>query len=86
MTPKEALERAIEAAGSQTAFAAAIGPEIKTGHVYHWLKSGRLPLEHCPIIEAAFGVSCEDLRPDFRWELVRQSAQPASATTEAAHG
>ncbi len=86
MNPKEALERAIETAGSQTAFAAAIGPDIKTGHVYHWLKSGRLPIEHCPIVEAAFGVPCEQLRPDFRWELVRQAGQPAAPSAAAAHG
>lgn len=79
--PKGALERAIEAAGSQTAFAAAIGPEIKTGHVYHWLKVGKLPAEHCPLIESAFGVTCEELRPDVAWGVVR--AKPT--TTEAAH-
>jgi DNA-binding transcriptional regulator YdaS (Cro superfamily) len=71
MTPKDALQEAVAKAGSQTAFAAAIGPEIRTGHVYHWLKAGRLPVEHCPLVEAAFGVRCEDLRPDVKWELLR---------------
>jgi DNA-binding transcriptional regulator YdaS (Cro superfamily) len=77
MTPKEALQEAIARAGSQTAFAAAIGPEIKTGHVYHWLKAGRLPPEHCPTIERAFGVRCEDLCPTAEWAFLRQTAAAA---------
>lgn len=79
MDPKAALERAIANAGTQTAFAAALGPTIKTGHVYHWLKQGRLPAEHCPIVEEAFGVPCEELRPDVRWEVLRATAHPEAA-------
>lgn len=74
MDPKAALEKAIALAGTQTAFAAALGPTIKTGHVYHWLKQGRLPAEHCPIVEEVFGVRCEELRPDVAWGVLRNRA------------
>jgi DNA-binding transcriptional regulator YdaS (Cro superfamily) len=85
MTPKEALERAIAAKGSQTALAEALsqasGRDIKTGHIFYWLKAtqkpgGEVPSEHCPDIEAVTGltdfpVTCEQLCPSVRWGVLR---------------
>jgi DNA-binding transcriptional regulator YdaS (Cro superfamily) len=61
-----ALERAIEIIGGQTALASALGDPIKQGHVWYWLKQkgGEVPAEHCLAIEQATGVSRHDLRPD----------------------
>ena len=40
----------------------------RPGLIYQWL-SGIRPLaaHHCPAIERATGVTCEDLRPDLHW-------------------
>lgn len=77
MTPKEALESAIKKAGSQTALAALIGEEIKTGHIYGWLQSAQgVPAKYCPTIERATGVRCEDLCPSTEWAVLR--AEPAA--------
>jgi DNA-binding transcriptional regulator YdaS (Cro superfamily) len=94
MTPKEALEKAIDVATSQTALAAAIGGDVKTGHVYYWLKKGGVPAEYCPAIErecrriahekgdATLIVTCEELCPDVAWGVLRHQATdtPAEAT------
>lgn len=58
-----ALKRAIEAAGSQSKLAEAIG---KTqGHVSKWLERNYIPAECVLPIEAATGVSRHELRPDL---------------------
>lgn len=65
-TPLEALERAVELAGSQSALAARIGK--KQGHVWGWLnKAKRCPAEMAiPISNAVDGaVAPHDLRPDI---------------------
>src|SRR5574343_160264 len=87
-TPKDALERAINAVGTQTALASAIGGSVKTGHVYYWLNSGRVPAEHCPAIERAtraaaaatadprLVVTCEELCPSVDWAVLREQVAP----------
>lgn len=63
----DALKRAIEVAGSQSALAAAVG---KTqGHVTKWLQRQRVPAEVVLPIERATGVSRHELRPDIFGEL-----------------
>lgn len=64
MTPREALAKAIETAGSQTALATICG--VKQGHVWQWLNTAKkgTPAEHCPAIEKATGVPRWALRPD----------------------
>lgn len=37
MTPKEALQKAVEGLGGQTAMARICGPRVKQQHVYNWL-------------------------------------------------
>lgn len=67
----DALERAINVVGSQSALAKAIGrtPQV----VNNWQRRGNVPAEHCPAIERATKgeVRCEDLRPDVDWAWIR---------------
>jgi DNA-binding transcriptional regulator YdaS (Cro superfamily) len=65
MTNTEALQIAVDKAGSQSALARDLGK--KQGHVWDWLQSGRTPPDICPTIEALYGVRCEDLRDDLDW-------------------
>jgi DNA-binding transcriptional regulator YdaS (Cro superfamily) len=64
-----ALQRAADIVGGQTALASAIGPPIKQGHVWYWLnqRRGKVPAEHCAAIEQATDgkVTRHDLRPDI---------------------
>lgn len=63
MSPTRALQQAIDAAGSQTDLAKAIG---KTqGHVASWLRRGRAAPDSVIAIEKATGVSRHELRPDI---------------------
>lgn len=76
------LERACKAAGNQTKLARALGREKAA--VSAW-KRTRVPAEMCPLIESLTGVTCEELRPDVQWALIRKRragdvAQPANAT------
>jgi DNA-binding transcriptional regulator YdaS (Cro superfamily) len=60
----EALSRAIDAAGGQTALARALG--VKQANVWWWLnRSGRVPAEQVIPIEVATGVTRHELRPDL---------------------
>lgn len=59
----DALRKAVEVAGGQTALALRIG---KTqGHVSQWLHRGYVPPEMVLPIERETGVSRHDLRPDL---------------------
>jgi DNA-binding transcriptional regulator YdaS (Cro superfamily) len=63
-TPFEALEAAVERAGSQAAFARLCG--VTQAAVWKWLANGKwLPPQHAIAIETATGVSRHDLRPDI---------------------
>ena len=62
----EALKRAVEIAGGQTALAEALG--VKQAHVWNWLnRDNALPAEYCiPIERATDGrVTRHELRPDI---------------------
>ena len=67
----EALRRAVEVCGGQSALASAIG--LTQSHVWNWLHRRGVPAEHCPAIERATGraVRCEALRPDVDWGYLR---------------
>jgi len=60
-----ALDRAVVAAGGQSALARAIG--VQQAHVWYWLKKrgGKVPAEQVLPIEAATGVPRHELRPDL---------------------
>jgi DNA-binding transcriptional regulator YdaS (Cro superfamily) len=82
---KAALRRAAAALGGQAAIAAACGFSDRR-NVWPWFNvdDRDVPAEHCPAIElatreaaAAKGdpsliVTCEELREDVRWDVLRQ--------------
>lgn len=67
----DALKKAIEIAGTQSALAERLG--LRQSHISMWLHRGNVPAEHCPDIELATGgkVRCEQLRPDVKWGVLR---------------
>lgn len=91
ITPQEALEKAIEVLGSQTAVAAAAGPDVETGHVYYWLnKAPEVPPRYCPGIERATRekgetVFCEQLCPGTDWASVRSTLGPSEGEKSCEH-
>jgi DNA-binding transcriptional regulator YdaS (Cro superfamily) len=74
-----ALEQAIQAVGGVTALASHVG--VAPSAPSMWKQRGRVPAEHCPLIERATGgaVRCEDLRPDVAWDVLRMQADQACA-------
>lgn len=63
-TMQSALKRAIEAAGSQSAFARICG--CTQGNIWQLVKrGGHLPAQYVLRVEASTGVSRHDLRPDL---------------------
>jgi DNA-binding transcriptional regulator YdaS (Cro superfamily) len=63
-TPYEALQRAVEATGSQVAFGRIC--DVSQAAVWKWLQSSkRLPAEYVLRVEAATGISRHWLRPDI---------------------
>ena len=74
----QALERAIEIAGGQSALADKIGK--KQAHVAMWLKRRKVPAEVCADIEGATGgaVTRQALRPDVFREPPRQPRKKAA--------
>lgn len=77
----EALKRAVEIAGGQTALARALG--VQQAHVWNWLNRDKvLPAEYAIPIERATGgaVTRHELRPD----LYPVENVPAAPSAEAA--
>lgn len=62
-TPFEALQAALNKAGSQSALARVCGVSQPT--VWKWLQTRRLPPIHVLAVEAATGISRHHLRPDI---------------------
>jgi DNA-binding transcriptional regulator YdaS (Cro superfamily) len=65
---REAIQEAIQIANGQTALARLVGGKTKQGHVYYWLKVGRVPPKQAQRIDKATGVSRKRLCPDFDWD------------------
>ena len=63
LTPFEALELAIEKAGSQSELARQLSVSQPT--VWKWLQIKRLPPEHVLTVERLYRISRHDLRPDI---------------------
>lgn len=82
----KAIERAIKVVGSQSALAEALG--IKQPTVSEWVRGGRpLPLERCIDIERVTrslgeAVTCEELRPDIPWYVLRTPTSSAATTAD----
>lgn len=70
------IEKAIDKAGGVGALADAIGVSASAPSM--WRSRGRVPAEHCPAIEQATGVPCEELRPDVAWSVLRTGNQQAA--------
>lgn len=58
------LDRAIEIAGGQLKLAKAIGSAQQTVSFWRTRANGKVPAEVCRAIEAATGVTRQELRPD----------------------
>ena len=64
ITPFEALLQIVDAAGSQTKLAKALG--VSSTACWKWVQSSkRLPAEYVLKAERLYGVSRHDLRPDI---------------------
>lgn len=74
-----------QAHGRQSAIAGAIDSQPQL--VWQWSRGiRRVPAEKCPLIERATGgaVTCEELRPDVAWDVLRLQAAGASVEAKAA--
>lgn len=83
---KQALRRAADLIGGQAALARLIGYEDRRA-VWPWFNTDRdFPAEHCPAIERATGgkVTCEQLRPDVDWAVLRGLPSASLPTTQEA--
>lgn len=60
------VKKAVTALGRQKDLAEALG--VSQGLISQWCNGIPVPSEHCPAIERATRVTCEELRPDLDWE------------------
>lgn len=84
----EAVDRAVKSFGSQVALASAL--KVSQPTVSEWHRGQkRVPAERCPEIERGTRalnatnpdrpvVTCEELRPDVAWEVLRLQTAPTS--------
>ena len=90
MDTSHPIDRAAKATGSQAALGSLLG--VGKAAVCAWKDEGRrVPAEHCPVIERetrriaeergdqSLIVTCEELRPDIAWDVLRLQAQPEAA-------
>ncbi|MDO6747179.1 helix-turn-helix domain-containing protein [Gilvimarinus sp. 1_MG-2023] len=75
------LRDTIKRAGGPTYVANLLG--LTRGAIHYFISRGKVPAEHCPIIEKDSGgaVRCEELNPDVDWSYLRT---PSSQETKAA--
>lgn len=72
MANKHPIDKAAAVIGSKAALARALN--VTKAAVGQWKAEGRnVPAEHCPDIERLTGVTCEELRPDVNWSVLRQA-------------
>lgn len=87
MANKTGIQRAVDSfEGSPSKLAKAVGHGVLRQHVEHWLKTGRVSAEKCPVVFAATGIACEDLNDQVNWELVRTGVQESPAEPAKAEG
>lgn len=78
MAQATGIHRAVEKFdGSPTKLAAATDGKVLRQHIEHWLKTGRVPVDKCPVIFAATAIPCEELNPEFDWASLREAAKAA---------
>lgn len=87
------IQRAIDVAGSITSLANDLG--VTPQAICFWRDGKRkIPADKCPLIELVTGVTCESLRPDVAWSVLRNkpelaqvhASQAQPATESVAHG
>ena len=99
-TPRDHLKRAAEALGGQAALAVACGYEdrrhVWPWFAQDPQHQRKVPPERCPLIERATRalaeergdpsliVTCEELRPDIAWSVLRDNPTDAPTTTPGA--
>jgi DNA-binding transcriptional regulator YdaS (Cro superfamily) len=69
--------KAVKKAGGFGELARRIGVSASAPSM--WKRRKNVPAEYCPAIERETGVTCEALRPDVPWEVLRQSQTKAEA-------
>lgn len=77
-TSNAGLERAIAKFGSLAGMARALnlsGYQV----IQEWRRQGRVPAEHCPEVEKATGVPCEQLNAKVDWAYLRSSLPKEAA-------
>lgn len=77
---KEALQRAATVLGGRSAMAELLGYQDHRSLWPYFQPDRRFPAEHCPTIESATrakgqAVTCEELRPDVKWSVLRKPAK-----------
>ena len=79
------IQDAIDHVGSISNFARLLG--VTPQAVCFWRDGKRrIPADKCPLIEQATGgaISCEVLRPDVMWSIIRNQPELATAADSAA--
>lgn len=72
MAKKTGIQRAVAIfGGSPTRLATAVGGDVSRQNIEHWLKAGRVPVEHCDAVSAASGVELEGLNDRINWASLR---------------
>lgn len=69
ITTENPLDEAFRVAGGVTKFAKDMG--LNSHNVALQWKRTRVPADRCPDIEGLYGVTCERLRPDVNWSVIR---------------
>jgi DNA-binding transcriptional regulator YdaS (Cro superfamily) len=67
----DTFSRLIAITGSLRKLAVVASPDLSGQAVHHWRTRG-IPAKHCPRIEQATGIRCEELRPDYEWKRDRK--------------
>lgn len=73
------IRKAAEIVGSQVALASALGTSKQ--NISSWIRTERVPTKYCPDIEQATNgqVTCEELRPDVNWSVLRNKKGSTNA-------
>ena len=88
ITSMSALTKALSIVGGPAELARRLGELPQTVSAWDRRGKGRVPAGHCPLIERATcgQVSCEELRPDVAWWVLRNgwaSEPPATHVSTA---
>jgi DNA-binding transcriptional regulator YdaS (Cro superfamily) len=70
-TPLEEACSAVRGSSRLAELLTARGRTTSKASISRW-KKDRVPAEACPDIEALTGVTCERLRPDVNWSVLRK--------------